>query len=181
MDLRAPLQLQSMIKSMTDVVLPAIDAENQMAQEQAQLIVGMMHLMAARLPMQFHYDLDELQRYLDLSQKILVLAEGGESTSDEMAALQTLTEHGTKVVAGAQASPSDLELAVTNLRNQISSLVNALWQDGEQSSRSEVGRLIVEVSKAQIMRERSWFAPQGWDADPSLLPPIEELINYPVE
>ena len=37
MDLRAPLQLKSMIKSMSDVVLPAIDPGNRMAQEQAQL------------------------------------------------------------------------------------------------------------------------------------------------
>ena len=77
MDLRAPLQLKSMIKSMSDVVLPAIDPGNRMAQEQAQLILGMMHLMALRLPLQFHYDLDELRRYLGLAQELLQQRAGG--------------------------------------------------------------------------------------------------------
>ena len=69
MDLRAPLQLQTMMKAMKDVVLPAIDPDNQMAQEQAQLVMGMLHLMMSRQPMQFHYDLDELKRYVALSDR----------------------------------------------------------------------------------------------------------------
>ena len=50
MDLRPSLQVQTVIKAMTDVVLPAVDPNNKLAQEQARLVIGMLHLVAQRQP-----------------------------------------------------------------------------------------------------------------------------------
>jgi hypothetical protein len=35
----------------------------------------------------------------------------------------------------------------------------------------------MDAAKAQILRERAWFQPQGWDADPTAYPAIETLLN----
>ncbi|MFT4582800.1 MAG: hypothetical protein ACI915_002861 [Gammaproteobacteria bacterium] len=179
MDLRAPLQLSSMIKSMTDVVLPAIDPENQMAQEQAQLVVGMMHLMAMRLPMQFHYDLDELRRYLGLSQALIGACAGGALTKAEIQKLAACVTDGEQALAGAQTAPAELEAATLELRIRISAFIDTLWRDGEPNCRQAASRAVLAASKEQIERERAWFAPQGWDADPSVCRSIEGLIDYP--
>ncbi|MFT4563667.1 MAG: hypothetical protein ACI9BW_003423 [Gammaproteobacteria bacterium] len=179
MDLRAPLQLSSMIKSMTDVVLPAIDPENQMAQEQAQLVVAMMHLMATRLPMQFHYDVDELKRSLGLSYQLIGAAAGGSLTTSELQKLAACVTDGESALAGAQTAPAELEAAALELRVRISALVETLWRDGEPSCRQAASRAVLAASKEQIERERAWFAPQGWDADPTAYPPIEDLIDFP--
>ena len=178
MDLRAPLQLQSMIKSMSDVVLPAIDPANGMAQEQAQLILGMMHLMASRLPMQFSYDIDQLTRYVSLARELVGISEGGQRTNEELAMLNSATESSEKTLRGAQTSPDDLEAAVLALRTRISALVEALWSDGEPTCREPIAKAVLAASKEQILRERAWFSPQGWDADMSGYASIESLIGY---
>lgn len=179
MDLRTPLQLQTMMKAMKDVVLPAIDPDNQMAQEQAQLVVGMMHLMATRLPMQFHYDLDELKRYVSLSRELLADTRGGPLTTAQIESLTPAVLACEGLLERAQAGPAELENAVLDLRNRISTLVESLWQDGEQACREPASKAVLSASKAQIVRERAWFSPQGWDADTSAYPAIESLIDYP--
>ncbi|MCK9285355.1 MAG: hypothetical protein M0P39_13860, partial [Rhodocyclaceae bacterium] len=60
MDLRPALQVQTVIKAMTDVVLPAVDPNNKLAQEQARLVIGMLHLVMQRQPLMYRYDRDEL-------------------------------------------------------------------------------------------------------------------------
>ena len=179
MDLRAPLQLKSMIKSMTDVVLPAIDPANRMAQEQAQLILGMMHLMALRLPLQFHSDLEELRRYLELAQALLGQRAGGAQTEACRHALGASSAQAADVLARAKAAPPELESAVMHLRADIAALVEALWQDGAPEARAPAARAVLAAATAQIERERAWFAPQGWDADTSAWRSIESLIDYP--
>lgn len=177
MDLRPPLQLQSMIKSMGDVVLPAIDPNNKMAQEQAQLILGMMHLLALRLPLQFHYDIDELQRYAELARELLDETQGGTETNAAMAQLARAAASSSAMLERAQTAPEELEAAVLELRNQIAALVDAVWRDGDADCRQRSSKAVLAASKAQILRERAWFAPQGWDADMSAYPTIESLIN----
>ena len=177
MDLRAPLQLQSVIKSMTDVVLPAIDPHNRMAQEQAQLILGMLHLLAQRLPLQFQYDVDELQRYVGLSSQLLGSAHGGPATTQQLAQLEGAAAEGARVLAGAQLAPATLEASVLALRNDISALIRAVWEDGAPECRPSTHAAVMDAAKAQILRERAWFQPQGWDADPSAYPAIETLLN----
>ena len=66
MQLRADLQLATAIRALTEVVLPAVDADNALAVEQTQVVIGMLQLMAARLPWQFRHDCDELARLLTL-------------------------------------------------------------------------------------------------------------------
>ncbi len=53
MQLREDLQLQTAIRALTEVVTPAVDTSNALAVEQLQVVIGMLHLMAARLPLRF--------------------------------------------------------------------------------------------------------------------------------
>ena len=70
MQLRADIQLQTAIRALTEVVAPAVDAGNALAVEQLQVVIGMLHLMAVRLPLQVRYDCDELARLLELSKAL---------------------------------------------------------------------------------------------------------------
>ena len=64
MQLRYEIALAAMMKSMTDVVIPAVDGKNDLAVQQANLVVGLLNLLAQQLPQQFRFDRDELQRLL---------------------------------------------------------------------------------------------------------------------
>lgn len=176
MDLRPKLQLQTMIKAMTEVVLPAVGPDNELACEQAQLVLGMLHLLAARLPWQFHYDVDELDRALKLSAAILEHGSGGPVTRSALETLEASAARGRSVLAGAQASPEDLENAILELRQQTADLLTALGTDGERDCRKTLGRAVVDASREQIERERAWFAPQGWDTESDAPAPLETLL-----
>ena len=73
MQMRPEIQIQSILKAMIDVVLPAVDPKNPLAQEQARLVMGMLTVMAGQLPRQYRFDCDELSRLLKLSQRMQFL------------------------------------------------------------------------------------------------------------
>jgi aminoglycoside phosphotransferase (APT) family kinase protein len=178
MELRPAIQIQSMIKAMTDVVLPGLQPQNQLAQEQARLVIGMLQLMAQRLPLQFRYDRDELERYLALSSGMLNQLEGGERTHTAAEDLRSAAFEGCRVADRARAEPAELEAAVFDLRAKLAALVQAVDEDGEPSSRARLERLVLVAAKEQIDRERAWVSAMGFD-DPSAVPSIDELLHAP--
>ena len=177
MDLRPEIQLRSMIKAMTDVVLPAVDPNNDLACEQAQLVLGMLNLMAARLPWQFHFDIDALARALALSTDIYRDADGGPETQAASAALNDAAVRGSAVLAGAKASPEDLERAILELRAKTASALDALHRDGDPDCLKVISCAVLDAAREQNIRERAWFSPQGWDTEAESAPPLETLIN----
>ena len=176
MDLRPKLQLQTMIKAMTDVVMPAIDPENDLAIEQAQLILGMMHLMVVRLPRQFEFDVNELERAVDLSLVILKEGKGGPNTQTALASLQQSEAQGRAILSAAKASPENIEQAILDLRSRTSALIDALSSDGESACQTTISRAVLESSQEQIALERAWFAPQGWDTKEDAPESLEKLL-----
>jgi hypothetical protein len=166
-----------MIKAMTDVVLPAVDTQNKLAQEQAKLIVGMLNIMAQRLPLSFRYDRDELSRYLALADTVRDLAKGGEETSHAANALHASIDAGEDVLNRARAEPSELEAALVDLRGKIGALTKVIAIDGDPNCRKNFDRAILAASHEQVQRERAWLITQGWEANPTAIPPIETLLN----
>ena len=67
MDIRPSFQLQTVIKAMTDVILPAVDPNNKLAQEQAGLVIAILNLIAQRMPLIYRYEGEELARFLELA------------------------------------------------------------------------------------------------------------------
>lgn len=111
MDLRPALQVQTVIKAMTDVVLPAVDPNNKLAQEQARLVIGMLHLVAQRQPLMYRYDRDELSRFLALADTLQAQAKDMPGAQAPLHALATVVENGEDVLDRAGAEPSELEMA----------------------------------------------------------------------
>ena len=177
MDLRPEIQLQSMIKAMTEVVIPAVDSNNDLASEQAQLVLGMLHLMAARLPWQFHFDVDALDRALQLSLEVCKRGEGGSQTNAALKSLDAAAARGHTVLAGAKASPEDLEAAILELREKTARALEALHEDGEASAQKAIDRAVLNAAREQNTLERAWFAPQGWDAESEAPAPLETLLQ----
>lgn len=177
MEIRPAIQIQSMIKAMTDVVLPAVDPEHKMAQEQARLVIGMLTLLAQRLPLQFRYDRDELDRYVTLAAQLQKQVHGGDRTRVATDTLDACLSKGAAVLDRARAEPAEVEAAVFDLRAAVGMLVQAAAEEGDASSRAALKRLVLDAAKAQLDRERAWLISMGFEADPSVVPPIETLIG----
>lgn len=174
MHMRPDIQIQSMIKAMTDTVLPALDPGNKLAQEQTRLVLGMLALLRRQLPVQFAFDCDELQRLIALSQALRVLDVDGADEAqrrDEMKALY--------VLAGAQSSPEDVLESVRHLRSLIGTQVTRLYSVVDGDARSRLQQLVLDYSEEQLLRDRALLVQQGWEPDPDALPSIETLLDLP--
>jgi hypothetical protein len=177
MQLRPDLRIQSAITAMTHVVIPAIDPEDSLAQEQAQLVVGMLSMLTQWLPLEFRYDRDELARLLSAADDVNSRLKGGSRTTDTQEHLAAAAAEGHDVLRRAGAGPRELQEAVRALRVRLGEVVGAAFEDGEPQSREGVSRSVLELSSQQVLRVRSAYTGQGFEGDAHGLPPLEELLT----
>lgn len=176
MQLRPDIQIQSVLKAMNDVVLPALDPNNPLAQEQARLCMGMLALMAERLPLQYRFDCDELARLLALSSRLQQLAEAHRLAPEPMSTLVEKTRVAADVLDRARAEPSEVLGAIRALRAATGRLIQVASTEGRADEVGDLERLVLDASKEQLLRDRSWVVGQGWEIDPAAIPSIETLI-----
>ena len=176
MQMRPEVQLKSAIKALTDVVLPAVDANNKLAQEQARLVIGLLTLLGQQLPLQFRFDCDELARMVDYAQSLQALAAGGAETQAAGKALAGVQQAAAATLEGVKSSPDAVLQAVRALRTSTGAVISALQSDGDAAARAKAHALTLSMSKEQLLRDRSWLLMQGWEPDPKSIPAIDTLL-----
>lgn len=179
MQMRPEIQIASMMTAMKNVVIPALAlaGANKLAMEQAQLVVGMLNQMAAQLPVQFRFDRDELLRLIERSEVLQSLLVDDAATTAAINALAARRGEAIKVLEQCQRDPVDLKHAVRDLRQRIGQLVVALAKTRDLDMQLRVEKIVLELSKEQLLRDRSLVKPQGWEPDPAALPDIATLLG----
>ena len=177
MQMRPQIQIASVLKALTDVVLPAVDPGNKLAQEQLQLSIGLLRLMAQQMPLQYRFDLDELSRLLGLARDLSAQAAGGSATRAAVEALAELSAAAQESLDSAHASPEEIEQWVRALRAAAGAVVTQVYADGEPSCRDRIRDTVLAMSKEQLLRDRAMLAAQGWEPDPAAVPPIASLLK----
>lgn len=176
--LRPDVQIQAMMKAMTDVILPAVDPHNQMAQEQSQLLLGMLAVMAQRMPYQFDFDCDELNRLVAFADSLAAQAAVSPAARDAVTRLTSEAMAGRDVLDRARARPAEVVDAVRRLRASACAVVDAVYgDDTAAASRDAVARTVMDMSREQTLRDRVWALPQGFEPDPSALPSLDSLLG----
>lgn len=171
MQMRPELQIQSMIKALADVVLPAVDPANKLAQEQARLVIGTLMLMGKQLPLQYRYDRDELVRLIEFSG---ALAQAAGATPTDLLTAQGV--EAAKLLDRARAEPDELLQAVKALREAGGAVVSAVFAGTDAAARARVQAVVLALSAEQQVRERAWVKSQGWEPDPAAIPDIETVL-----
>jgi len=176
MDVRPDIQLKVVLKALTDVILPAVDPDNKLAQEQTRLAIGTLQLVAKRLPIAYRYDRDELNRYVGLSRDLLSQLDrkaGGAS----LATLDHLVQRGADIVDRARAEPAEMEQAIMDLRASVGALVETVSASGNAEAKATVKRLVLAAAKTELERERALVVDMNWETDPRThAPPIESQL-----
>lgn len=173
MQLRADIQIRSMIKSLNDVVLPAIDPGNKPAQEQAQLIAAMLGILERRAPLQYRFDRDELARLLGFAREL-----GAAAGADMAATLDAAAAEAAAVLERAlQVEPAAVLDAVRQLRALTAAAVQAAFASGDAVAREALRGQVLAYAGEQLVRDRAWLVDQGWEPDASGMPPIEGLLR----
>ena len=176
MELRPQLQIQTIIKAMTQDVIPALDQTNQLAMQSAQLTIGTLALLAQHLPLQYRYDCDELARLLDTAGKLCTQLSDGEQTLAAVAELKEARRTGSGVLDRSRAEPSEIVEAAHRLRSATAQTVRAAYRDSSEAAQAAIQVSVLSMSKEQLLRDRSWLLMQGWEPDPKSVPSIDTLL-----
>jgi hypothetical protein len=177
MQMRPQVQLASMIKAMKDVVIPALDSKNDLAVQQAQLVVGLLNLMAHQLPLQFQFDRDELRRLIASARALSQLHSSDPAIEAAARQLVARSAQAASVLERCGLDPEALTAAVRDLREATGMLATAAESGADPAALHAVETAILDLSKQQLLRDRSLMLPQGWEPDPTAVPAIETLLH----
>ena len=162
-------RIDSLIHTLTDVVLPAIDAEKSLERDQAQLVIAHLKLIRTQLPQAAIFDELELAAAIALGRKLLTLCEGGPKLTQAAKALQDVL---------ASPDPADRQDAIRRVNAANEYLVRASRIDGKPASVQAIRTAALANGKAQTLRDRIFFADSGFDADRGDLP---DMATYFME
>ena len=167
MELRPEFLLPAMAKTLRDVVLPALDPAQQVAQEQLNLAIGFLDILALRLPLTFAFDLDETRRHLALAKALAGLTgmdgDGAIATADA-------------VLEASPADPAALLAACRALRSATCAIIEAGHARGEPALSASISKVVNTFAEVQLMRERAWVAPMGFENGADPIPTIEAQL-----
>lgn len=172
--LRSDIQMATIVKSLTDIVIPALGLDQKVASEQVAIIVGQLKFIEAHAPLQASFDLDELDRLASLARALATIGEGHDpdlaiSLRDAALASDALKMRGAD-------SPGQVLDAILGLRALCAAAVTVLYQM-DKSTKNDMAKIVMSYSEQQLLRDRAWVVSQGWEAHPENLPKIESLVQ----
>lgn len=169
MQLRPDIQIPSMLKAMVEVITPAIDPANELAMQQAQLMVGHLALIMQNMPLQYRADRDELDRLVAYARDIRGMGEGDE-------ALDAAIDSAADVLDRGRAAPDELVGAIHGLTAALDEPIRSLADNDDAKAQEALMRATLDMSEVQLLHARSSLLMQGWEPEPGLVPAIERLL-----
>jgi hypothetical protein len=160
------IRLASMVRAMTNVIGPAIEPGNSLAQEQARLMVGQLNMIATQWRRVFPYAnlcLDDLCQTVKQLQPA-----GGPATMAAAAALTRVLETRNTV---------DPEKQYQEASRALEALVRAVATDGDEKFGRAFEQTALQFGLRQSGRDLAWFAMSGFDIDADSRPSIDEMLN----
>ena len=167
------LRIQNLIKALSQVVLPAIDPENELAREQAQLVIAHLQLIALQWDKAYSFERIALRAMQNLAAALCNTASGGPRTSAATAALRRALEE--RAMADPRTATAAAQ-AITALGGAVDEMILAISTDADATTRTETQAIILDYAKHQAHRERVWFAANNLDPDRGKLEAIDTML-----
>jgi len=173
MELRPELILTTVIKSLGDNVIPAIDPDNAPARQQAQLSIALLEILKSRLPLMYRYDRHDLKSFVELGETLASSGSNKEATRN----IERLCSEARELLGRARADPGEMLERSKDLRRAISVYVDDVRETGDEHTALKVDRIVVASAEELTLRERAWMLPFGFEADPAIVPDLETLLD----
>lgn len=163
------IRLQSLVHTLEQVIFPAVDPANSLANEQCGLVLAQLRMLIRQMPYIGDYHamcLEDIRQTID----DLPVPQGDALTSDAALQLKAARD-GAKDAANPAA-------AYQMLGKAFEALLAAAATDAEADYRRELERNAFAFARRQAMRERVWFKDAGFDPHPEELPELEEMFAH---
>lgn len=148
-------RLNSVLRALQTVVLPALPESASLAQEQVMLAMGHIQIIQAQRDATPAFELQELADVHAMADAVLVIGGAPESLATQRIALA-------KALADESAPP---RLASEVIRVAIDALLVAARNANEVVYRDALARTILPLGRARARKDREWFAIMGFDIE----------------
>jgi hypothetical protein len=150
-------RLASIIRSLTDVILPALPGDAGLAQEQTHLAIGHLQIIRKQLDALPEFEADELNDARQLGLSLLAAGKGGPVTNAALAALRAALEQS--------ADGEHPRQSRVRINGAIDDLIRQMAVDGADGYREHGAEILVQMQSARTLKDRKWFALMGFDSD----------------
>jgi hypothetical protein len=170
------LRIHAMIRSLREVVLPALPKNEMLAIDQANILVGYLGIMAEQHDRVFEYLLVELSEYAELLGALVEGARGAQSIEDAAAKARAALDMAAPILRMSIPRQGELSALIRSLKESVDELLLATRQDGTPAYRHASRKRVMQQAEQQILRERAWFRASGFELEPSQLPSIKDVL-----
>ena len=170
------LRIHAMIRSLREVVLPALPNDEMLAIDQANILVGYLGIMADQHDRVFDYLLVELSEYAELLSAMVEDSHGAQSIEDAAAKARAALGKAAPVLQLSIPRQGELGALVRSLKESVDELLHAARLDGTPAYRQASTRRVMQQAERQILRERAWFRASGFEMAASQPPSIDAVL-----
>lgn len=151
-------RLASVVRALTDVILPSLPPEAGLAQEQVHLAIGHLQILRAQLDQIPAFEAEELADAGALAHALLSDITGGLQTAGALSGLRAVVDDA------PPATPAEARARRQAINAAIATVVASVSADGNAASRTALRATILSYEKARVLKDRHWFAPFGFDS-----------------
>ena len=169
------LRIQSMLRAMREVIMPAIAADQRLALDQAAILVGNLRLMAEQCENLYQYELVELRESAVLVRALLAAVEAQQD--GVIAAAAEVLARAAPIAELPIPPQASVALLTKELKIAADGLLQVCLKIGSPRARAAAGALVMAQSQTQIARERRWFKAAGFELEPDKMPPLDEVLT----
>jgi hypothetical protein len=153
-------RLRTMMKAMREVVIPAVDPQHAIAQEQAKLVLGSLNLILQQIEFAHAFEVIEAREMRAMIGELAKLV--GDEIPDAAAALVKTASLGAEA-EDPIATTGTLQRINQELRAIATDLVTTGEHRGDPALTAVIRKIVLNYSQTQLIRERSWVAGTGFD------------------
>lgn len=150
-------RMASVIRSLTEVVLPHLPPEASLAQEQVHLSIGHLQIIRAQLDEYVAFERGELDDALAIGRELADAVSGGAQTNAALVALRGTLD------AAVGGTPAEVRGQTRAIDDAIDGLIVALSADGADGARDRMRSIVLAREAARVEKDRRLFLPFGFD------------------
>lgn len=165
--------LRAVLKSLTDIVAPAISGSDPLAAEQLRLVVDYLEFVRQRLDFLHDRDRFELDHNLGLARALHGMGLPCSSATARLLGNAILCAADAQ--ARADLSSPALKAAAAALAAATRELIREAAHFDEQTRR-KVERCVLDATQERITFDRAWYMPLGFDPAPREVPPLAAIL-----